>query len=542
MEILSNNTVLGTSNMSSEDLYNTMTWNTTTLANTTTTTSDNISSDSNDIVGTIWNYFFGMLLLICVYFCCRPTRTPYLNEDMRRLRILRLSRRIRQRDEKPKTRIQTDMDYRYQMILESLIIQKVICSNDANGNVILGNVNDVIEVDVTHEETAITDEFDESCCCAICLEPYQVGDVVAWSRNSHAENTNAEVLEHCEDECDNVALHSDLSTDDPHYNHPSKSTKCLHVFHQDCIIQWMQDIRHDDCPSCRSVILNAPEEQEIEEIDSNGGKKTRDDVTVQLSDNGNSFDSDDGSVMQQDSQSSANTTSSMFMIVQGLIKKKIKKACTDKRTFQIHHQHNDKLDNVFRHRVGQFTDKDYILMEQGSSDQEDADEEGDAKVGIMPVGESMDTYPFRRSFSFGSYYKRVSSYLVLPPKTISVSQSSSHLHEPTLRIKQHCWHPSSKASFVIKQQSGREMCHNRHHFDKIPFRRIVSAGPGTTITSSRDSHCLVKSKSRYSNDVTKTVNKTTTEPTTKSLIASIGLADDCSYDDDEEDNILHTTE
>jgi hypothetical protein len=53
----------------------------------------------------------------------------------------------------------------------------------------------------------------ESSTCCICLEAYEVGDVVAWNRQR----------------------------------------RCLHVFHRDCLAGWLA--KHNDCPSCRLPIL-----------------------------------------------------------------------------------------------------------------------------------------------------------------------------------------------------------------------------------------------------------------------------------------------
>ncbi len=49
--------------------------------------------------------------------------------------------------------------------------------------------------------------------CPICLEKYEVGDEIAWSKND----------------------------------------QCLHAFHLDCILDWLMD--HDQCPLCREGYL-----------------------------------------------------------------------------------------------------------------------------------------------------------------------------------------------------------------------------------------------------------------------------------------------
>jgi hypothetical protein len=61
-----------------------------------------------------------------------------------------------------------------------------------------------------------TEEQDATCeanTCSVCLEPFSVGDEVAWSRE----------------------------------------LKCHHCFHPDCLIPWL--MKHAGCPVCRSAIL-----------------------------------------------------------------------------------------------------------------------------------------------------------------------------------------------------------------------------------------------------------------------------------------------
>jgi hypothetical protein len=50
--------------------------------------------------------------------------------------------------------------------------------------------------------------------CAICLEDYEEGDNICWSHNR----------------------------------------RCNHVFHQECIVEWL--VRHDACPVCRQDFLS----------------------------------------------------------------------------------------------------------------------------------------------------------------------------------------------------------------------------------------------------------------------------------------------
>ena len=50
--------------------------------------------------------------------------------------------------------------------------------------------------------------------CPICMEPYETGDEIAWSKNEN----------------------------------------CLHVFHQECIVGWL--MTSNDCPLCRQDYLS----------------------------------------------------------------------------------------------------------------------------------------------------------------------------------------------------------------------------------------------------------------------------------------------
>jgi len=67
--------------------------------------------------------------------------------------------------------------------------------------------------------------------CAICMEDYEEGDEICWSHNE----------------------------------------RCSHVFHRECIMEWL--VRHDDCPCCRLNFLSLNDDSEniIAQHDEAGG-------------------------------------------------------------------------------------------------------------------------------------------------------------------------------------------------------------------------------------------------------------------------------
>lgn len=103
---------------------------------------------------------------------------------------------------------------------------QTIMDCDKHGNLILGHDDDVEsklakdddEDDDDDDTVSLSSiEYDENAsACVICLEPFRIGDAVTWSRDT---------------------------------------TTCQHVFHHDCITEWLQLPKHDDCPSCRHALL-----------------------------------------------------------------------------------------------------------------------------------------------------------------------------------------------------------------------------------------------------------------------------------------------
>jgi len=88
-------------------------------------------------------------------------------------------------------------------------------TNDVEDEIKVSLINKAKDVDGSDEESnngsTITDNDSNAHTCAICLDPFKVGDSVSWSRHL---------------------------------------ISCKHVFHNACISAWLTG-RNDDCPCCR---------------------------------------------------------------------------------------------------------------------------------------------------------------------------------------------------------------------------------------------------------------------------------------------------
>jgi hypothetical protein len=89
---------------------------------------------------------------------------------------------------------------------------------------------------------AVTEEEDDDVC-HICLDSFEVGDVVMWSRHRKSR---------C---CSSSNTNSDAKS----------CLGCRHVFHQECLMPWLMEKRENECPSCRApFIADAPIPEENE--------------------------------------------------------------------------------------------------------------------------------------------------------------------------------------------------------------------------------------------------------------------------------------
>lgn len=123
-------------------------------------------------------------------------------------------------------------------------------------------------------EFTIDDENDEDHECVICLDAFQVGDVVSWSRFSE---------------------------------------DCYHVFHADCIGPWLEGKRQDECPSCRNRLLLEDPQDPVKQQPV-GQLKT------------SSSDEEEGGNGSFEEEHEDEDQDSFFVIVHGLVSRAAKRA------------------------------------------------------------------------------------------------------------------------------------------------------------------------------------------------------------------------
>jgi hypothetical protein len=134
---------------------------------------------------------------------------------------------------------------RKERIEQSLTVKRVVTA-DTEGGLTLGEpsiTETETETDSATGDDAATstshhimeDENEESSTCSVCLEPFRVNDTVAWSKQQSTIPGNK-----------------------------ADEQPCLHVFHRDCIVPWLTNPKHNECPVCRTLILqDSPKESNL---------------------------------------------------------------------------------------------------------------------------------------------------------------------------------------------------------------------------------------------------------------------------------------
>ena len=156
----------------------------------------------------------GLFLVGLVCYCTKPRNRGA------RIRAEALEAwSLRQRQAK-----MADPTARDKAIQQSLVVQRVMAKEGKSltlGQLVEGQDDDSfasdqeVAAETSRQHCSLVEENDEESDCAICLEPFRVGDVVAFSR--------------------------------------AEASNCHHPFHRECILLWFT--KRNDCPYCRELIL-----------------------------------------------------------------------------------------------------------------------------------------------------------------------------------------------------------------------------------------------------------------------------------------------
>lgn len=188
-----------------------------------------IGSDEGASDASVWSSVISIgWIALWVYICCCqrnvPGREHWRGAQMRE-RYLRMQAQERVKEE----REAQSPKYRHMLVEHNMRTKKVV-AKDAQGNLTLGSIKETsspaksnpcpLEGDDIEAGgvVSLTEDFneDDDHVCSICLDNFQVGDIVSWSRHSKT---------------------------------------CTHVFHTDCVKPWLEDKRQNECPACRVPIL-----------------------------------------------------------------------------------------------------------------------------------------------------------------------------------------------------------------------------------------------------------------------------------------------
>jgi hypothetical protein len=107
-----------------------------------------------------------------------------------------------------------------------------------------------------------TDEEDD--VCYICLDNFDVGDVVMWSPQRRCCYSSS------------IDEHNQNSNNSNNISNTTTLLGCQHVFHHECLMPWLMEKRENECPSCRALFIldDKSVSNEEEEVDRRGNSTT----------------------------------------------------------------------------------------------------------------------------------------------------------------------------------------------------------------------------------------------------------------------------
>ena len=186
---------------------------------------------------TLMEIFYYFLALVAIFLCCRCSRSRVPDQRFIAAAMERRARWLQRQEIKDRM---SDPEYRMRLVLRGLVMKRIIDQRD--WTLTLGDDEEGIQTDDRSETSLSIDSTDEKIStCAICLEPFRVGDIVGLNRTLFDEESD-------------------------------EAEECNHAFHKECIVAWLMQSTHDGCPSCRTLIVRETEEDKAQAESSNIGE------------------------------------------------------------------------------------------------------------------------------------------------------------------------------------------------------------------------------------------------------------------------------
>jgi hypothetical protein len=172
-------------------------------------------------------FVFLAMIVCCIFFCSRASANEEESEDLQSLRTSMSERR--QRNQHGVDVVDVVLLANRKKTIQNKLFFKTVKQGDSTrsmGN-IMNSARDMYAANAIPSsstrssvsrswraaETSVR-QFQKQEC-SVCLSGYEENETMCWA----------------------------------------KTDKCSHVFHEDCICEWLKD--HDECPLCREDIVNA---------------------------------------------------------------------------------------------------------------------------------------------------------------------------------------------------------------------------------------------------------------------------------------------